>query len=178
MCNLCDGTSFEDQRRSLQQRFHEMGWTSVFVEPDERSLGYGYTIGMTRVGHPELVLVDEPPEVVARVFETLAPQILAGRTLEAGTRLELLGRSWSVLPIHRSQVRAGLLAWWPDVFPHCSCHSEPAAVQLIDDEVRASADDEGTRRLDQPARPAGGRAGTRAERRRQERADAKRRRQG
>ena len=131
----CDGTSFEDQRRSLRQRFHELGWTSVFVEPDERSLSYGYTIGMTRAGHPELVVVDEPSEVVARVFGTLAPQILAGRTAGDRRPARAAGRSWSVLPIHGSQVRAGLLAWWPDVFPHCSCHSEPAAVQLIDDEV-------------------------------------------
>ena len=44
---------------------------------------------MASVGHPELVVTDETPEFIARVFDELAPQVLAGRTVEPGNTFEL-----------------------------------------------------------------------------------------
>jgi hypothetical protein len=177
MCNLCDGTSFEEQLASLRQRFDRVGWTTVAVDGDERKLGWAYTVGMIRSGHAELVVLDEPPEVVSWLFETLAPQISAGRVLTPGTTTELGGRTWAVLEVHPSQVRAGVLAWWPEIFPHCPCHGEPFAVQLIDVDDLPPPGTPGSRRLDQRYEPSGGRRAPRAQRRRQERAEAKRRRQ-
>lgn len=176
MCNLCDEALFKEQLASLRHRFDRFGWTAVAVEGDERKLGWAYTVGMIRSGHAELVVLDEPPDVVNRLFGTLAPQIAAGRVLDPGSTIEFGGRTWSILEVDPSQVRAGLLAWWPEIFPHCSCHGEPFAVQLIDVEDLPPTGTPGSRRMDQRYEPSGGSRAPRAQRRRQERAEAKRRR--
>ena len=121
-------------------------------------------------------MVDEPPEVTARLFETLAPQVLAGRTIDPGSTLDLANRTWAVLAVHPSHVRAGMMGWWEDIVPHCSCHSEPPAIQLVDIDVLRPADEEGGARLDRRFEPTGDRRAPRAALRRAERAEAKRRR--
>lgn len=158
----------------LRRKFHQFGWTSIYVEPDERSLSWAYTMGLIRIGHPELVVVGEPMDVTNRVFSTLAPQVLAGRTYEPGTPFEFDGRTWAVLPVHRSHVRAGMLGWWEEIVPHCSCHAEPPAIQLVDIDVLRPADDDGGARLDRPFDHSAERDLPRAQRRRRERAEAKR----
>lgn len=175
MCNLCDESSWSDQLRSLRKRFDRFGWTAVAVEGDEHQLGWAYTVGMIRSGHAELVVLDEPPDVVNRLFETLAPQLAAGRVLTPGSSVELQSRTWAVLAVDPSNIRAGLMAWWPEIFPHCSCHGEPFAVQLIDVDHLPPEGTLGSRRLDQRYEPSGGRRAPRAQRRRAERAEAKRR---
>lgn len=174
MCNMCEGTSFEEQLASLRQRLDQSGWTSTYVEPNERSLSWAYTMGMIRSGHPELVIVDEPMDVTDRIFSTLAPQVLAGTTFEAGATFEFDGRTWAVLPVHRSHVRAGMLGWWDVVVPHCTCHAEPPAIQLIDVDELRPPDDGGGLRLDRPWDRSSERQLPRAQRRRRERAEAKR----
>lgn len=177
MCNMCDETSLQDQLRAFREQFDQLGWTSVAVEGDDHKLGWAYTVGMIRSGHAELAVLDEPPEVVSRLFETLAPQISAGRVLTSGTTVGAGGRTWAVLDVDPSHIRAGLMAWWSEIFPHCSCHGEPFAVQLIDVDDLPPAGMPGSRRLDQRYEPTGGLRAPRAQRRRQERAEAKRRRQ-
>lgn len=174
MCNLCDEPSFQEELLRLRNRFDRIGWTAVAVEGDDQKLGWAYTVGMIRSGHAELVILDEPVEVVDRLFETLAPQITVGRVLAPGSVVEVLGRSWAVLAVDPSNVRAGLLSWWPEIFPHCPCHGEPFAVQLIDLDDLPAERLPGNRRLDQRYEPSGGRRAPRAQRRRQERAEAKR----
>jgi hypothetical protein len=163
--------SFEQQRWALLQKFAQFGWTSIFVEPDERSLSWAYTMGMIGAGHPELVVVDEPMTITNELFATLAPEVLAGHSLDAGSTFDLAGRTWAVLPVHRSHVRTGLLGWWEDIVPHCSCHAEPPAVQLIDAEMLGSIDEAAGVRLDRRFE----RQPLRAQRRREDRRAAKRR---
>lgn len=178
MCNICEGTSPESQLRSLRSMFEQFGWTSIHVEADERSLSWAYTIGMAGAGHPELVLADQPPELTARMFEALAPEVLDGRTLAPGSTIEMEGRTWVVVPIDPSVIRAGILGWWPDVFPHCDCHSEPDAVELIDAEVLRRHEGDQRARLDRRYGASEGRLTTRAARRRRARSEAKPRRRG
>lgn len=173
MCNMCDGRSFEQQRAALRQQLRRRGWTSLSVLPDGAGAGWAYTIGLCREGHPELVVYDEPPEVIERVFASLVPRLLAGSRLTPGFAVEVDGRRWTTRPLARAVVEAGLLGWWPEVFPHCPCHALPDAVELLDVEV--------ARRIDggdpPPATSSEGRTTTRAARRRQAREQAKRRHQ-
>lgn len=121
----------DDQLRLLRTRFERFGWTAVSVDGDDGSPGWAYTVGMIRAGHAELVVMDDSPKTTNRLFEALAPQLLRGRTLVPEQRFDLVGRTWIAVPIDQRQIRGGLMAWWPEVFPHCACHAEPFAVQLI-----------------------------------------------
>ncbi|WP_172511521.1 DUF4262 domain-containing protein [Glutamicibacter mishrai] len=56
MCDICDGMSIEEADARTDQCIRDYGRQVLFVEPDRFSQPYAYTIGLTLVGHPELLV--------------------------------------------------------------------------------------------------------------------------
>lgn len=90
MCEVCATGDVEGYRRREPERLREMirrfgvGLQLVLGEPARRSPGFGYTVGLTEVDHPELLLFGENPQTTGAVLNDLAAQVLGGRPLVPG----------------------------------------------------------------------------------------------
>jgi len=71
MCEVCATGDVEGYRRRETTRLREVigrfgvALQLVLGEPARRSPGFGYTIGLTEVDHPELLLFSEDPAAAA-----------------------------------------------------------------------------------------------------------------
>lgn len=50
---------------------------------------YGYTIGLTTLGHPEVLVCALPPESVATIFNEIATRVRNGETFVAGDKTQI-----------------------------------------------------------------------------------------
>jgi hypothetical protein len=118
-------------------------WRLTYVEPDAGTPSFAYTIGLWSHGHPELVVFGLDPALSGPLLNVIADQILAGRRLADGDRLDIEGWPLSVFELPNAEEvvlwaarfyggvvsavqlvypdRHGSWPWEPD------CHLHPAA---------------------------------------------------
>jgi len=90
MCEVCATGDVEGYRRRETTRLREVigrfgvALQLVLGELARRSPGFGYTIGLTEVDHPELLLFSEDPAAAADALNDLAADVLAGTPLDPG----------------------------------------------------------------------------------------------
>jgi len=102
MCDACDrGISSEDpvqfrqwrdqQDARIREAIRREGWYFVGVEEDEARARppFAYTIGLTGLDHPELVVFGLDPEISRKVLRALARRVLDGSRLDEGDGLQL-----------------------------------------------------------------------------------------
>ncbi|WP_072801733.1 DUF4262 domain-containing protein [Rhodococcoides yunnanense] len=103
MCALCDGQSIEDYVRDLEDTIDRHGWALQYVASAPPSSyeefdgcgvdpAFCYTVGLTAVGHPEIVITGRGPAESSTVLNALGRRIsVAGEVFEAGSRAWVAG---------------------------------------------------------------------------------------
>ena len=56
MCDMCNGMTREQVNAKTNRHIQEYGRSIVYVEADATSEPYGYTVGLSKVGHPEFLV--------------------------------------------------------------------------------------------------------------------------
>ena len=97
MCSACDqGISSSDPIRFQQWDDHEQAWLretirehgwaiqAIYADPDRRRPPFAYTVGLTRFGHPELVVFGLSQNPAARLLNALGTRAKAGMRLVDG----------------------------------------------------------------------------------------------
>ncbi|GAB3620108.1 hypothetical protein GCM10027417_13690 [Glutamicibacter endophyticus] len=76
MCQICDGMSFEQVRHSMNERIKKYGFTIQYVEAEETSECFAYTIGLTDFGQPEFCVRGMTMEDSGIILNGVATDIL------------------------------------------------------------------------------------------------------
>nr|WP_255479315.1 DUF4262 domain-containing protein [Quadrisphaera sp. RL12-1S] len=75
-----------DEHRRL---IDEQGWTVVSVGgAGRRALPFSHTVGLTRLGHPELLVSGRAPAEARYLLDVLGDEVLAGRRFHVGDLLQ------------------------------------------------------------------------------------------
>jgi hypothetical protein len=74
--------------RRLEQNILTYGWTVQFVEGDDvRNPAFGYTLGLSLRGHPEIIAFDSDPSWVYLGLKPLAWAVMGGAVFDEGDDL-------------------------------------------------------------------------------------------
>jgi Domain of unknown function (DUF4262) len=137
MCWMCDhpGSTVADYLDVIRGKIRGWGWTVQYVEDDR--VPYGYTIGLTRHGLPELLMTGISPQRALRLLggiaDSAAEVVWDVDTPKPGARLTLPGPTLieavevehpdvhmnAAIAIYGSKVRGLQLVWadwrgrWP-----------------------------------------------------------------
>ena len=88
MCDRCSGVTDEQYSRQLEKNIQTYGWTMQYVEGDGvRNPAFGYTLGLSRYGHPEIVVFDPEPAWAYVGLKPLAWAVLDGAVFDEGDDL-------------------------------------------------------------------------------------------
>jgi uncharacterized protein DUF4262 len=82
MCATCQGITPAEYWDLLTSSILERGWFVQATEDGETPLAY--TVGLTMLGHPELIVFGMDPGPAEDVLAAVAEQVLAGREFTDG----------------------------------------------------------------------------------------------
>ena len=93
MCWMCDNPRATRQEyvRHLQAIITDHGWAVQFVDGDERRPPYAYTVGLTPLGKPELVVTGIAASRAARLLNDVATHVLHASVPAPGEQVPLIG---------------------------------------------------------------------------------------
>lgn len=95
MCDICDGKSPEEVWRGRLEKIAACGWALQYVESaiDERGVhsAFCYSIGLTDIGCPELVVTGRTADESGRLLNELASWLYCGHDLVPGERYSVAG---------------------------------------------------------------------------------------
>ena len=93
MCWKCDNPDATDADyfKMIEDKIATYGWFIQGVEKDRWRPGFAYTVGLTPLGHPELLVTGMKPPVGARLLNDIAHHLVFhdGLPLLAGDRQQL-----------------------------------------------------------------------------------------
>jgi hypothetical protein len=88
MCDRCGGMTNEQYSRQLERNIQTYGWTMQYVEGDgRRNPAFGYSLGLSLYGHPEIIVFDPDPAWAYRGVQPLAVAVINGDVFDEGTDL-------------------------------------------------------------------------------------------
>jgi hypothetical protein len=88
MCDRCGGMTDDQYSQRLEQNILTYGWTVQFVEGDGvRNPAFGYTLGLSLRGHPEIIVFDPDPSWVYLGVKPLAWAVMDGAEFDEGDDL-------------------------------------------------------------------------------------------
>jgi hypothetical protein len=88
MCDVCGGMTDEQYARRLERNILTYGWTMQFVAGDGvRNPAFGYTLGLSLYGHPEIIAFDPDPDWVYLGLKPLAWAVQSGEVFDEGDDL-------------------------------------------------------------------------------------------
>ena len=101
MCLKCQGWTDEQIFQARLQTIERHGWAVTSVSGDGTTVGFAYTIGLTRYhGHPELLVTGLTHAGAGPFLNGLAEQIRAGKRYAAGNILtKPNGHRWQFVPV-------------------------------------------------------------------------------
>lgn len=76
MCDMCDGMSRKQVNAKTNRHIQEYGRSIVYVESAAVSEAYGYTVGLTKIGHPEFLLRGMGPEDTLQMLNGFSESVL------------------------------------------------------------------------------------------------------
>jgi hypothetical protein len=93
MCWMCDDPNMTkldalDRMRRLITRY---GWAVQCVEAGGGRADWAYTVGLTPLGAPELVITGKPPDEACDVLNGCAEHVLHAQPPEPGDQIPLVG---------------------------------------------------------------------------------------
>lgn len=88
MCHFCGGMTEEDFLQSVSSDARRHGWTMQYVlGEDARNPSFAYTVGLSRLRHPEIILFDCSLERSYHALSQLAWPVVTGMTFDEGDDL-------------------------------------------------------------------------------------------
>jgi len=88
MCELCNGMTEQEYREQIMTSIRRQGWTVQYVEGDsDRNPSFAYTVGLSRVRHPEIIVFDCSPDHAYHGLRQLAYPIMTGMYFDEGDDL-------------------------------------------------------------------------------------------
>jgi hypothetical protein len=100
MCDMCNGMSWRQVVEKAKLTIARHGWQLQFVEGSLTSPAFGYTVGLTELRHPELILTGRRQPETVELLNDLAAQVFAGgQALTAGMRIPLQARDVYLVPL-------------------------------------------------------------------------------
>ena len=77
MCDMCNGMTRKQVEAKADRQIRDHGRVVIFVEPDRMSQPFAYTVGFSRIGHPEFISVrglnaERQYPVAQRIFRLCA----------------------------------------------------------------------------------------------------------
>lgn len=77
----------------MWEHIADIGWGIVGVMPSENFPAFHYTVGLTLLNHPEIIIVGNFPSTpIAAVINTMGEKIKLGKVFTAGNSSEVLER--------------------------------------------------------------------------------------
>ena len=117
MCDICDGMTYEESRRRLDDVVTSHGWAIQGVEGTGHQPPWAYTIGLIEhFGRPELVVTDCTWPVAVSVLNDLGDRVAAGARLAAGDTIRCEVGCVELAPVHPGHLLHGLCASWTDYY--------------------------------------------------------------
>ena len=113
MCWVCDHPESDKAARLAYVRgvLEEHPWVIIGVDRDGYRPPYSYTVGLTELGRPELLITGLSKERAARVLMATAEQVLAAGAPAAGARVQLPGkRPGEIVRVAEPGVHLGIAA--------------------------------------------------------------------
>ncbi|RKS18022.1 uncharacterized protein DUF4262 [Arthrobacter sp. AG1021] len=77
MCDMCNGMTREQVNAKTNRHIQEYGRSIVYVEADASSGSYGYTVGLSKVGHPEFLVRGMGPEDTMQMLNGFSESVLS-----------------------------------------------------------------------------------------------------
>ncbi|WP_372699146.1 DUF4262 domain-containing protein [Arthrobacter sp. JSM 101049] len=97
MCEICQGMSIQESLRRDDEQIARSGWMVTHVESEDPAGRLSYSMGLTAVRHPELVMLGSAPRLAQFVLGTAASQVVGGhRRFEVGEPWVLAGERYRV----------------------------------------------------------------------------------
>lgn len=88
MCDQCNGMSEQEYREQIMTSIRRQGWTVQYVESAGiRNPSFAYTVGLSRVRHPEIIIFDCSPDQAYHGLRQLAYPIMTGMYFDEGDDL-------------------------------------------------------------------------------------------
>lgn len=106
---MCNGASAEEVVETLHRRVLRDGFSAMAVDGP---VSWVYTIGLARLGHPELVVAGAKMPVATELIGILGHRVLGGARLQSDTIVDVDGETYSLGAVHQSRIAAGLCAMW------------------------------------------------------------------
>lgn len=76
MCLQCDGFSADDAEAQMTNMIQMIGFVIQYIESEAGSRSYGYTIGLSALGHQEFLVQDLDVEDTAIMLQHFALDVL------------------------------------------------------------------------------------------------------
>jgi hypothetical protein len=111
MCEICNGASRDDVLEGMHQRIQEYGFTTIAVEEDPP---WVYTIGLARVGHPELVVAGTHIAFAYSLLQMLGGRVMHGEQFGVDSVTDVGGLLCSLGPVHPTRLASGLCGMWSE----------------------------------------------------------------
>lgn len=125
--------SVRDEHEAWQRAtIHRYGWALQAVLADDESPPFVYTVGLTGLGHPELILFATSQPTAAAVLNGLGELVRAGRRLVAGEQVTLPQGRVHLLELPRSD---GWLFGANDLYRRAGEPPVPALLVVPDAEL-------------------------------------------
>lgn len=121
----------EQLHQRLRERIGRKQWTVLEVQPDKSGPVFYYTVGLTALGLPELVLFGLDPQTGQKALESIAVMLAEGLRPNDGTLLHNILRNVPVslreIPDMKTQIHMryaseffpdgirGMQVIWPDI---------------------------------------------------------------
>jgi hypothetical protein len=88
MCDRCGGVTHEQYSRQIEQNIQTYGWAMQYIEGDGvRNPAFGYSLGLSLYGHPEIIVFDPDPCWAYRGLKPLAWAVMDGAVFDEGDDL-------------------------------------------------------------------------------------------
>lgn len=136
MCDICDGNTYEDRYRRIDELIRDDFWLLMSIEGDADHVPWTYTIGLTEVtGHPELAMVGACDQCAGSALNELGLRIRSGERFEVPTRYPIYRPARAVAHlrrVHPDHWETDRFGEWLDYYEHRSgLPAVPAAVQVV-----------------------------------------------
>lgn len=88
MCLMCEGMTAAQYRGKLRDIILRRGWAVVAVEDGgDSEPAFGYTVGLSRWDHPELIMFGAHAPCCATALDRIAELVCDGRRFDEGADL-------------------------------------------------------------------------------------------
>jgi hypothetical protein len=88
LCDRCDNPALtvDDVLATIARKVETYGWAITCVGAQRRRAPWAYTVGLTALGHPELLVTGLTPQRAARLLNGMATHVLHAEAPPAGDR--------------------------------------------------------------------------------------------